>query len=107
PDAEGRVGHFPGRFEAEAMELKGYTTRDVTPAEDATGGKAVGCPANAGPCSATLKFNGAPGWYTLRVEYFGQLNGAAKYRVFVGSQLVDEWNSSVPIPFARGLDSTS
>ncbi len=41
---QGRVGHYPGRFEAESMALEGYTVRDITPAEDASGGKAVGCP---------------------------------------------------------------
>ena len=30
-DPEGRVGHYPGRFEAESMKLEGYTVRDVTP----------------------------------------------------------------------------
>jgi len=42
-DASGRVGHYPGRFEAEAMHLYGYQVRDVVPAEDASGGKAVAC----------------------------------------------------------------
>ena len=28
-DAKGRAGHFPGRFEAEAMRLDGYAAKDV------------------------------------------------------------------------------
>ena len=105
PDAKGRVGHAPGRYEAEAMTLQGYTAREVTPAEDASGGKAVGC-APGGDCSASLKFTGEPGWYTLRVEYFDQSNGASRYRVWVGKQLVDEWRAGLRLPTIR-LDSTS
>ena len=42
-DAKGRVGRYPGRVEAESMELAGYTTVDVAPWEAASGGKAVTC----------------------------------------------------------------
>src|SRR5205085_1581682 len=42
-DAKGRVGNYPGRVEAESMELTGYTPRDITPWEAASGGKAVTC----------------------------------------------------------------
>ncbi|SPE34102.1 Xylan alpha-(1-_2)-glucuronosidase [Candidatus Sulfopaludibacter sp. SbA3] len=106
PDAKGRVGHEPGRYEAEAMTLAGYTVRNVMPAEDASGGKAVGCPAGAGTCSASMKFTGEPGWYTLHVEYFDQSNGVAHYRVYVGKQMVDEWAADLRLPTMR-LDSTS
>src|SRR5438270_8274904 len=41
PDAQGRVGHYPGRYEAESMTLQGYAVKDVTPWEGASGGKAV------------------------------------------------------------------
>ena len=30
-----------------------------------------------------MRFEGKAGWYTLRVQYFDQNNGAAKYRVLV------------------------
>ena len=106
PDARGRVEHYPGRVEAESMTLAGYTVRDVTPAEDASGGKAVGCPAGTPTCSATTKFTGEAGWYTLRVEYFDQANGASRYRVWVGKQLMDEWVADLRLPTVR-LDSTS
>ncbi len=43
PDDQGRAGHFPGRFEAEVARLTGYKVIDVTPWEDASGGKAVSC----------------------------------------------------------------
>jgi alpha-glucuronidase len=106
PDAQGRVGHYPGRIEAEAMTLAGYTVRDIKPEEDASQGKAVACPTGTAQCSATAKFNGEPGWYTLRVEYFDQSNGAARYRVWIGKQLIDEWTADLRLPSPR-LDSTS
>ncbi len=103
-DAKGRVGHHPGRFEAESMALEGYAVRDVTPPEDASDGKAVACAAAS--CTATLRYQGEPGWYTLRVEYFDQSDGASHYRLWVGKQLVDEWSADLN-PLTRKLDSTS
>ena len=105
-DARGRVGHYPGRFEAESMALAGYTVRDIPTLEYASGGKAVACPAAAAPCTATLKYTGEPGWYTLRVEYFDQANGVSRYRVFVGRQLVDEWSAGLRLPTIQ-MDSSS
>src|ERR1035438_7579518 len=55
-DAKGRVGNYPGRFEAESMALDGYTVRAVTPAEDASGGKAVACA--VAKCTASLRYAG-------------------------------------------------
>jgi alpha-glucuronidase len=43
PDEKGRAGHYPGRLEAEDARLTGYKIIDVTPWEDASGGKAVSC----------------------------------------------------------------
>jgi alpha-glucuronidase len=43
PDDKGRVGHYPGRLEAEDARLDGYKVIDVNPWEDASGGKAVSC----------------------------------------------------------------
>ncbi len=103
-DAKGRVGHYPGRFEAEAMALDGYAVRDVTPAEDASGGKAVACAAAS--CTAALRYQGAPGWYTLRVQYFDQLDGVSHFRLWIGTQQVDEWSADLVLP-TRKLDSTS
>jgi len=107
-DAEGRVGHYPGRTEAESMQLQGYTVREVTPAEDASGGKAVACAAAS--CAAEMKYQGAAGWYTVRVEYFDQAEGAAKFRLWVGKQVVDEWTADLtllPGRPDRRLDSTT
>jgi alpha-glucuronidase len=117
-DAKGRVDRYPGRIEAESMTLDGYTVRDIdtptpgrgngppviVPAEDASGGKVIACPAKS--CTASMKFDGQAGWYTLRVEYFDQANGVAHYRVWVNAQSIDEWAADLRLPSAR-LDSTT
>ena len=106
PDAKGRVDRYPGRIEAESMTLQGYAVRAITPSEDASGGQAVACPAGSASCTAALKFTGDPGWYTLNVQYFDQSNGVSRYRVWVGSQLVEQWLADLSLPTIE-LDSTS
>ena len=103
-DAKGRVGKHPGRYEAESMKLDGYTVRDVTPWEAASGGKAIGCPVAS--CSASLRYEGAAGWHTLHVEYFDQIDGVSHFRLFVANQLVDEWAAADHIP-TRKMDASS
>jgi alpha-glucuronidase len=101
------VGKHPGRTEAESMTLAGYVVRDVVPWEGASGGgKAVACP---GPqaCSASMKFTGAPGWYTAAVQYFDQPNGASKFRLLVADQVIEEWTAAKQRVPARGMDSSS
>ncbi len=105
PDANGRAGNHPGRFEAEAMSLEGYAALQVKPWEAASGGTAVAC--GRPKCAATLRYQGgAGGWYTLRVQYFDQNGGAAQFRVSIGSQLVDEWVARDRLP-TREIDATS
>jgi len=104
PDAQGRVGHHPGRFEAESMSLEGYEPVNVIPWEGGSGGKAVSCAKTS--CSAALQFAGQPGWYNLRVQYFDQNNGAARYGLRVGDQLVDEWTANDRLP-TRRIDSSA
>ena len=104
PDAKGRVGRYAGRFEAESMALEGYTARDVVPWEAASGGKAVVCA--AAQCAATMRFDGAPGWYTLHVRYFDLPSGVARFRVLVTNQQVDEWAADDHLP-ARKIDGAS
>jgi alpha-glucuronidase len=104
PDAKGRVGHHPGRFEAESMTLVGYTARDVTPWEAASGGKAVSCPVPQ--CTASLRYEGAPGWYTVNVRYFDQNDGVSNFRLLVGHQLVDQWWAGDRLP-TRRIDASS
>jgi alpha-glucuronidase len=105
PDAKSRVGNHPGRVEAEAMMLEGYTAVDVQPWEAASGGKAVSCPITQ--CAASTRYNGVPGWYTLRIQYFDQNNGAARYRLRVGDQVVDEWVAAARVPSTKIDGSTS
>ncbi|MHB8502447.1 MAG: alpha-glucuronidase family glycosyl hydrolase [Candidatus Acidiferrales bacterium] len=108
PDQQGRVGHYPGRIEAEAMQLQGYVPFDVVPPEDASGGKAIECAAPAQKCSAAFSFDGAAGWYELDVEYFDQNNGKSKFRVLIGDQAVDEWvaDDNLPATKSNGDSST-
>jgi alpha-glucuronidase len=105
PDAKGRVGRHPGRVEAEAMTLEGYKPVAVTPWEAASGGMAVSCP--IARCTASFRYDGAAGWFTVRVQYFDQNNGAAHYRLRVGDQVVDEWVASGHVPSAKIDGSTS
>ena len=103
-DAKRRVGHNPGRIEAEAMTLIGYEIRDVTPWETASGGKAVACV--AAKCSASTRYQGAPGWYTIHVQYFDQNDGVSRFRLFVAGQLMDEWAAEDRLP-TRKIDGSS
>lgn len=98
PDASGRAGHFPDRIEAESMQLNGYVVRDVTPWEDASGSKAIECPAPATTCSAQFTSDRAPGWYDLNVQYFDLKTGAAQFKLFVGAQQVDQWTAAATLP---------
>ncbi len=104
-DDKGRVGHHPNRVEAESMRLEGYAPVSVTPWEAASGGQAVSCP--IGQCAATFRYDGVAGWFTLRVQYFDQNNGAAHYRLRVGNQVVDEWAAAARVPSAKIDGSTS
>jgi alpha-glucuronidase len=99
PDDLGRVGHHPGRFEAEAMKLDGYAPKRVIHFETASGETAVRCP--AARCSASFRHEGAPGWYALKVRYFDYAPGAARFRLWVGGQLVDEWVADDTLPTRR------
>jgi alpha-glucuronidase len=107
PDRLGRVGHYPGRIEAEAMQLEGYVPFEVVPRETASGGKAVECPPPMQKCSATFRFEGVAGTYELDVEYFDQNNGKSKFRVLVGDRVVDEWVADDHLPATNpGGDSS-
>jgi alpha-glucuronidase len=104
-DVQHRAGHYPNRIEAESMKLAGYSVIDVKPWEAASGGKAVTCAAAA--CAASFFYQGKPGWFSLFVEYYDQNNGSARFRVLVGSQVVDEWLANGHVPSRRIDGSTS
>lgn len=104
PDAQGRVGNYASRYEAESMELAGYTPIDVHPRETASGGKAVIC--SSPLCSAQFRFDGKPGWYNVRVRYFDQNNGSSHFRLLVNKQPVEQWTADNHLPTVK-LDGTS
>ena len=106
-DARGRAGHFPGRVEAESMQLNGYVPVDVTPWEDASGGKAITC-ADPQGCSAAFHFSGAAGTYEMDIEYFDLKEGQAKYRVLVNGSKLDAWVADDHLPATKiGGDSST
>ena len=98
PDEKGRVGHYPGRIEAEDMVLRGYAPFNVTPWEDASGGKAIECPPPLESCTATFHFTDAPGIYDIEVRYFDQSNGISHFRVYLANRLVAEWSADDHLP---------
>jgi alpha-glucuronidase len=101
-DDKGRVGHYPGRIEAEAMKLEGYTPADVTPWETASGGKAVVCAAKE--CSAETTWDKADGWYDIHVQYFDLPRGVSHFTLSVAGNPVDQWaaNDTLPTPRMNG-----
>jgi alpha-glucuronidase len=104
PDAQDRVGRYPGRVEAESMDLEGYIQVDVTPWETASGGRAVAC--DVARCAAQFRYNGPPGWYDLRIQYFDQNNGVSHFRLLVGDQKLDEWEAAGNLPTGK-IDGSS
>jgi alpha-glucuronidase len=107
PDARGRVGRFPNRTEAEAMQLDRYGIEAVTPWETASGGQAVRCPA-AATCAATMRFAGAAGTYDVVVQYFDENDGASAFTLSVAGRAVDRWvaDSDLPSNGPNGHTST-
>lgn len=96
PDTKGRVGHYPDRREAEAMQLTGYTVEDVTPGEDASGGKAIVC--RQTPCTASFVYAGKSGTSDLAVQYFDLPGGAARFALFVNDREIAAWTADATLP---------
>ena len=107
PDAQGRVGRYPNRTEAEAMQLDRYVIEAVTPWETASGGQAIRCPA-AAICTASTRFAGATGTYDVVVQYFDENDGASAFTLSVGTRSVDRWvaDSDLPSNVPNGHTST-
>jgi alpha-glucuronidase len=95
-DAKGRVGHHPGRIEAEAIEAVGYKSVDVTPWETASGGKAVVCGSAA--CTLTAKLDEAAGTYDIAVQYFDLRTGVSSYELAVNGKVVASWKADDVLP---------
>ncbi len=110
PDVQGRVGHHPGRFEAEDMRLTGYTPVDVIPWENASAGKAIEC-SSSQPCTGTFTPNLAAGRYEIDTQYFDLNPGEAKFRLYIhnesGDKLVDEWTANDHLPSTKIGGDTS
>jgi alpha-glucuronidase len=105
PDAERRVGRYPGRLEAESAELENYKPIDTTPWEAASGGKAIECAAPSG-CSATFRYTGAAGVFELRVRYFDTNIGVSRFRALIANRVIGEWAAADRLP-ARNIDGSS
>jgi alpha-glucuronidase len=105
-DAKGRIGHHPERIEAETMQLQGFLPIDISPPENASGGKGVECAASH--CVAATKFAGKPGRYDISTQYFDQSNGVSTFRLFVNDERVDQWraNDHLPATTPNGDSST-
>jgi alpha-glucuronidase len=120
PDAEGRAGHYPGRFEAENARLTGYKIIGVTPWEDASGGKAVSCASSMPPvskeqqehslevtavstptCKAEWTYDGPAGRYNIAVQYFDLQGGTAHFSLDVNNQQTVSWAANDNLPSRR------
>ena len=100
PDAQHRVGHAPGRIEAESMQLTGYTPVAVDPVETASGGKAVVCHEAAG-CILTTTVKNPGGSYDIAVGYYDTWRGESKYTLSVNGRPVANWTANDTLPPAQ------
>jgi alpha-glucuronidase len=101
-DERRRAGHYPGRLEAEDARLNGYKVIDVTPWEDASGGKAVVCDdSSPRSCAAEWTYSGAAGKFDLAVQYFDLQGGAAKFKLDVNGKPVSAWAADAALPSRR------
>jgi alpha-glucuronidase len=101
-DERGRAGHYPGRLEAEDARLIGYKVIDVTPWEDASGGKAVACDdSSQRSCSAEWTYSGASGKFDIAVQYFDLQGGTAKFKLDVNGKSVSAWSADAALPSRR------
>jgi len=127
PDATGRAGHYPGRYEAEDAKLTGYTIVEVHPWEDASRGKAVTCmqsaamektsavsghdfsraenktekngaSAPAGTCAAEWTYTGDSGRYPIAAQYFDLQSGTARFALFVNNSELAHWSADAALP---------
>jgi len=101
-DALGRAGHYPGRMEAEDTRLTGYKIIDVTPWEDASGGKAVSCDSRAQKtCTAEWTYKGKPGRFDIAVQYFDLQGGVAHFTFAINGMELVSWAADAELPSRR------
>jgi alpha-glucuronidase len=95
-DKLGRVGHHPGRIEAESMEATGYKTVPATPRETASGGKAVIC--EQPQCTLRTTFRSPAGRYRFEAGYFDLRTGASHYTLLINNKPAAEWIANDTLP---------
>jgi len=105
-DEQGRAGHYPGRLEAEEARLTGYKVINVTPWEDASGGKAVTCgdppeKVTQQSCSAEWTYSGKAGRYNIAVQYFDLQDGTAHFAFKVNGLAAADWAADAALPSKR------
>jgi alpha-glucuronidase len=96
-DKLGRVGIYPDRIEAEAMQADGYTTVDVVPWETGSAGKAVVCNRTT-PCTLTTKPGRPKGTYNIGVRYFDLRTGASHYELLLNDKSLASWVANATLP---------
>jgi alpha-glucuronidase len=103
PDALDRAGHYPGRMEAEDARLSGYKVIDVTPWEDASGGKAVACDPNSAQktCTAEWTYTGHAGHFNIAIQYFDLQGGVAHCTLGINGTGIISWAAKDTLPSRR------
>ena len=97
PDAQGRIGNDPNRIEAEDMAADGYKPIAITPAETASGGKAVICTQASG-CILTATLHHPTGKYNIAVQYFDLRTGVSRYSLWIDGAQIANWQASDALP---------
>jgi hypothetical protein len=89
------------------MQLEGYEPHNVTPWETASGGQAAHCVDPGGSGALSMKYDGPAGWFNLHVRYFDENDGAAKFKLLVAGQTVDQWTADDTLPDTKPNGHTS
>jgi len=97
PDGHGRVGHFPGRMEAESMQADGYRVVEADPWESASQGKAVVCERPMG-CSLTTVLDRPAATYSIAAEYFDLRNGVSHFQLRLNGKSIAQWLADDKLP---------
>lgn len=96
-DAQGRVGKYPDRMEAEDQKLEGYEFLQVDPWEAASGHGAVQLP--EGVENGTIRFTcDQNGKFDIRVQYYDEEDGVSKFKLFINDREIDRWQADNHAP---------
>ena len=94
-DEQNRVRNHPRRIEAQAMQLSGYEVVSVTPAEMASGGKAIVTASKDEPGTAETALHFQSGLYDIAVNYYDHLGGRSKYEIFLNQTSIGKWQGDL------------